>query len=116
MEIEALEAKAGQASNLLGAMANEKRLMILCELLDGEKSVSELALLLDVRPSTISQHLTLLRKDRLVATRREAQSLFYSLAGDEARAILDALYRLYCEPQAKDDPKRKARSTRRKGG
>jgi ArsR family transcriptional regulator, virulence genes transcriptional regulator len=116
MKIEALEAKAEQASGLLAAMANEKRLMILCQLLDGEKSVSELASLLDVRPSTISQHLALLRKDRLVATRREAQSLYYSLAGDEARAILDALYRLYCAPRAKAGPKRSPRVARRTGG
>lgn len=112
MQIQALEAKAGQASELLAAMANEKRLMILCQLLDGEKSVSELAQLLDVRSSTISQHLALLRKDRLVATRREAQSLYYSLAGGEAREILDALYRLYCEPPAKDGSAGKRRRAR----
>jgi len=110
MEIEALEEKAGQASALLAAMANEKRLMILCQLLGGEKSVSELAEQLDARPSTVSQHLALLRKDRLVATRREAQSLYYSLAGPEAREILDALYRLYCGPTDARKRKRAAKA------
>ena len=103
LEIEALEAKAGQAHELLAAMANPTRLMILCQLLDGEKSVSELASQLELRPSTVSQHLALLRKDRLVAKRREAQSFFYSLAGLEARVILDALYRLYCSPVGGQD-------------
>ena len=103
MEIEALEANAGQAHELLAAMANPTRLMILCQLLDGEKSVSELATQLELRPSTVSQHLALLRKDRLVSKRREAQSFFYSLTGIEARVILDALYRLYCSPAGVHD-------------
>jgi DNA-binding transcriptional ArsR family regulator len=100
MDIDALESKAKQASELLAAMANQKRLMILCQLLDGEKSVGELVEQLGARQSTVSQHLTLLRKDKLVATRRVAQSQYYSLAGTEARAILKTIYRLYCSPAA----------------
>jgi DNA-binding transcriptional ArsR family regulator len=98
MDIDALAGAAQQASALLGAMASEKRLMILCRLLDGEKSVTELAEQLSARQSTISQHLAILRKDRLVVTRRAAQNQYYSLAGKEARAILRTLYRLYCPP------------------
>jgi DNA-binding transcriptional ArsR family regulator len=96
MDVGALERTSRQASELLGAMANEKRLMILCRLLRGEKSVGELAAELGARQSTISQHLALLRKDRLVTTRRAAQNQYYSLAGKHARAILRTLYGLYC--------------------
>jgi len=109
LRIESLGAKAGQAEELLAAMANRKRLLILCELFDGEKSVSELAGRLRLRPSTVSQHLTLLRKDRLVTKRREAQSFFYSLAGAEARVILEALYGLYCSPKVRTGRQRPGR-------
>ncbi|HSG89639.1 MAG TPA: metalloregulator ArsR/SmtB family transcription factor, partial [Pseudomonadales bacterium] len=79
-------------------MANEKRLMILCHLVAQERSVGELAELLGTRPSTVSQHLALLRREGLVTSRREAQTLYYSLAGDEARAVLETLNALYCTP------------------
>lgn len=91
-----MKSKAVAVSSLLAAMANEKRLMILCQLVDQERSVSELAESLDARPSTISQHLALLRRDGLVENRRDAQSQIYSLAGGEARAVLETLYSLYC--------------------
>lgn len=96
MDLAALERTSQQATELLAAMANEKRLMILCRLLRGEKSVNELAAELGARQSTISQHLAILRKDRLVTTRRAAQNQYYSLAGRRARAILRTLYGLYC--------------------
>jgi len=91
-----MQARVGRASRLLAAMANEKRLAILCQLVGGERSVGELAKSLGARQSTVSQHLALLRKDGLVESRRDAQSQFYSLAGGEARAVLGALYELYC--------------------
>jgi DNA-binding transcriptional ArsR family regulator len=96
MDIDALERTSQEASELLGAMANEKRLMILCRLLHGEKSVTQLAADLGARQSTVSQHLAILRKDRLVTTRRAARNQYYSLAGEPARAILRTLYGLYC--------------------
>ena len=96
MDINVMQARVGNASRLLAAMANEKRLMILCQLVGGERSVGELAELLRTRQSTVSQHLALLRRDGLVASRREGQLQLYSLAGDEARAVLGALYELYC--------------------
>lgn len=98
---EALKAQAGKASTLLAAMANEKRLMILCQLIEGECSVMELARLLDTRQSTISQHLALLRKDGYVQARRDGQTQFYSLTGDEARCILETLHKLYCAPASR---------------
>jgi DNA-binding transcriptional ArsR family regulator len=100
MKIDArkMRKKAHEASSLLAAMANDKRLMILCQLVEGELSVGELAELLDARQSTISQHLALLRKDGFVESRRDAQSQYYSLTGDEVRSILETLYTLYCTP------------------
>jgi DNA-binding transcriptional ArsR family regulator len=96
MDMELMQVKVGRASQLLSAMANDKRLMILCQLVGGELSVGELAARLQARQSTVSQHLALLKKDGLVESRRDAQSQFYSLAGAEARAVLEALYSLYC--------------------
>lgn len=96
MDLEIMQAKVGRASRLLSAMANEKRLLILCQLVGAERSVSELAELLGVRQSTISQHLAVLKREGFVESRRDAQQQFYSLSGGEAQAVLTALYTLYC--------------------
>ncbi len=85
-----------RASELLKSMANEWRLLILCHLTKGEKSVSELEQLIALSQSALSQHLAILRREKLVVTRREAQSIFYSLSGGEAKAVLETLYHLYC--------------------
>ncbi|WP_334453161.1 metalloregulator ArsR/SmtB family transcription factor [Bradyrhizobium elkanii] len=79
-------------------------MLIICQLVDGERSVGELAEFLDLRDSTVSQHLALLRKDGLVSARRDGQSIFYSIASDPARKVLEALYEVYCAPK---DVKRK---------
>jgi DNA-binding transcriptional ArsR family regulator len=96
IQLDVMRAKAGRASQLLSAMSNEKRLLILCQLVEGECTVGELAERLGIRQSTVSQHLALLKKDGFVESRRDAQSQFYSLAGIEAHAVLRALYDLYC--------------------
>jgi DNA-binding transcriptional ArsR family regulator len=96
MEMGTMQANARRASELLSAMSNEKRLMILCQLVEGERSVGELADLLRTRQSTVSQHLALLKKHGFVEARRDAQLQYYSLAGSEARTVLKALYGLYC--------------------
>jgi len=101
-DIAAMESQAHKASALLSAMCNEKRLMLLCQLINGERSVTELTDLLATPQSTVSQHLALLRREGLVRARREGQAQYYSLAGDEARAILETLQSLYCAPQMKD--------------
>ena len=97
-----MAAQAGRASAVLSAMCNERRLMLLCHLVDGERSVGELMRLLSAPQSTISQHLGVLRNEGLVNVRREAQTQLYSLAGNEARTILETLQALYCEPQDVD--------------
>jgi DNA-binding transcriptional ArsR family regulator len=96
VELEQLQENARRASSLLKAMSNEHRLMILCQLLHGEKSVGELERLIGLSQSALSQHLARLRRDDLVQTRRQAQTIYYSLAGHEASAVIDTLYGLYC--------------------
>lgn len=91
-----MRANARQASELMRALANENRLMILCQLVPGERSVGDLAEALDLRQATVSQQLALLRKDGLVAPRRDGQTVYYALAGDAARRVLDVLYELFC--------------------
>jgi len=93
-----MEAAADRASDLLKALANRHRLLIVCQLIDGERSVGDLAEFLGLRDSTVSQHLALLRRDGLVCARRAAQTIYYSIASDPARQILTALYRVYCAP------------------
>jgi len=99
-------AASEEASALLKALANRRRLVIVCQLLEKERSVGELAALLKTRDSTVSQHLALLRKDGVVAARRDAQTIWYSLASDAAREVVGALYRAYCAPAAACAPKR----------
>lgn len=91
---------ADQATNLLKALSGRSRLMILCQLVDGEQAVSELADALEMRQAAVSQQLALLRKDGLVSARREARTMHYSLAGEEARRIIEVLYELFCDNDA----------------
>ena len=100
MDIQALKEKSGQASRLLKSLANDRRLLILCHLSENEKSVGELERLVDLSQSALSQHLARLRRDNLVQTRREAQTIFYSIASAEANAVLQTLYKLYCSDDA----------------
>lgn len=100
MNIEIMERAADQASELLKALANRHRLLIICQLIDGERSVGELAEFLHLRDSTVSQHLALLRKDGLVSARREAQTIFYSISSEPAREVLRTLYQAFCAPKS----------------
>ena len=95
-----LEGRASDASELLLAMANEKRLMVLCHLLDGETSVNELAGLVSMSQSALSQQLSKLRALKLVATRRDAQQVYYRLASMEVEKVLNVLYEVYCSNEA----------------
>ena len=90
---------ADGASDLLKALANRHRLLILCQLIDGERSVGELAAFLGIRDSTVSQHLSLLRREGIVNTRRDGQTIWYSIGSSPARAIVEALYAVYCAPR-----------------
>jgi DNA-binding transcriptional ArsR family regulator len=96
VNVDALNVSARRASALLKAMGNPHRLMILCQLVRGEKSVGELERIVGLSQSALSQHLARLRRDGLVKTRRSAQTIFYSLFGNEAETVLATLYQLYC--------------------
>jgi ArsR family transcriptional regulator, virulence genes transcriptional regulator len=99
LNIEEMEANAGQAVKLLKALANERRLFILCHLLDQELSVGEMNQHLGLSQSALSQHLAILRNDDLVQTRKEAQTVFYSLKSEEVREVIALLHRLYCREE-----------------
>ncbi len=100
VNIQELHRSARRASSLLKAMGNPHRLLVLCQLLHGEKNVGQLERLIGLSQSALSQHLARLRRDGLVKTRRVAQTIYYSLAGEEASAVLATLYSLYCAEQA----------------
>lgn len=87
------------ASGLLKSLANDHRLMILCMLSEREMSVSEISRHIDLDQSPLSQHLARLRAEGIVKTRKMSQHVYYSLASEEARAVIDTLYRLYCNPE-----------------
>jgi DNA-binding transcriptional ArsR family regulator len=95
-DMHALEEKAEDASRLLTAMGNSKRLLVLCNMLDGEKSVGELAEIAGLSSAALSQHLAKMRALSLIKPRRDGQTIYYSIASDEVRALLQTLYRLFC--------------------
>src|SRR3546814_11825764 len=98
MNIQEMQAAADRATDLLKALASRNRLLLLCHLLDGEKSVGELARLLEVRDPAVSQQLALLRKDGLVRTRRQGQTVYDGLARPEAPKVIETLYALSSRP------------------
>jgi len=98
MNVNDLQRSAGQAAELMKALSSENRLLLLCQLAEGDKTVGELAAALGLRQAAVSQQLALLRKDGLVAARRDGRSMHYSLTASEARAVILLLHRLYCEP------------------
>lgn len=98
IEPQKMAAAAGQASDLLKAIGHPHRLMLLCQMIERDRTVGELAAALGIRESTTSQHLALLRKDGLVQPRREAQTIWYSIASVPAQRIMATLFELYCAP------------------
>jgi DNA-binding transcriptional ArsR family regulator len=102
---EPMRAAADRASGLLKALANPHRLLIVCQLIEKDRSVGELAGFLGLRDSTVSQHLALLRRDGIVGTRRDGQTIWYSIGSDPARELVQTLYRTYCAPAAVCLPK-----------
>ena len=98
MNIAELEPRADEAAELLAAMSNPKRLLILCHLLDEELSVNELSERVGLAQSPLSQHLSKLRALKLVATRRDGQMILYRLASDGVAKVLTTLHGIYCPP------------------
>ncbi|WP_250954640.1 metalloregulator ArsR/SmtB family transcription factor [Rhizobium sp. CG5] len=96
LDPETMQGAADDASELLKALANRHRLLILCQLIDGERSVGQLAEFLGIRDSTVSQHLALLRRDRIIAGRRDGQTIWYRIESEPARNVISALYASFC--------------------
>ena len=98
-DIEKMQEAAGRASQMMKTLGHPGRLMILCNLADGERSVGELAEDLDMSQSSLSQHFARMRSEGLVKTRRESQTVYYSLASDELQQVIESLYRIFCPNQ-----------------
>ncbi|MDF4352476.1 ArsR/SmtB family transcription factor [Vibrio parahaemolyticus] len=96
MNLQEMEKNSAKAVVLLKAMANERRLQILCMLHNQELSVGELCTKLELSQSALSQHLAWLRRDELVATRKEAQTVYYTLKSEEVKTLIQTLHGLYC--------------------
>ncbi|MDE2360309.1 MAG: winged helix-turn-helix transcriptional regulator [Betaproteobacteria bacterium] len=95
-----LERNARRAAKLLKAMSNPARLVILCQLADGERSVGELERVVGLSQSGISQHLALLRREGVVSSRRIRQTVLYSLASRDVITVMGTLYSVFCQPQS----------------
>jgi ArsR family transcriptional regulator len=95
-DVNEMRASAKTATALLRVLANEDRLLLLCQMTHGEKSVGELEALLDIRQPTLSQQLGVLRAEGLVKTRRDGKRIYYAIADARAEALLKTLYALYC--------------------
>jgi DNA-binding transcriptional ArsR family regulator len=113
MNVEALERQAGAAEGLPKALANRRRLTILCELSRGERSVADLGEAVGLSQSALLQDLARLRADRIVATRRKSQTIYHSLQSEGVRKLIDLLHQLYCAPEcgaeAEAEDKREAK-------
>jgi len=96
-ELDKMVKNATEASNFLKAVSHEGRMMILCHLVTGEKSVTELEELLAARQAAVSQQLSRLRLEGLVVPRREGKAIYYRLADDKPRRILEVVYDLFCD-------------------
>ena len=98
MDLATFAKKAGEVSNLLKAMGNARRLMVLCKLVEhGERTVTDLAVDVGLSQSALSQHLAKMREEDLVTFRRESQTLWYRIADPRTEALLATLYQLYCK-------------------
>lgn len=92
--------KASQASDFLKAISHEARLMILCILSEGEKTVTEIETMLGLQQAVVSQQLARLRHENVVETRRDGRQIYYSIANPDVSGIIDALYSMFCKPDA----------------
>ncbi len=99
VDIELLRSSALGATRFLKAIANRNRLLILCHLIDGEKSVGELERAIGLRQPTLSQQLARLRAAGMVATRRDSKMIYYSIADPDIQSVLMVLYAKYCAPK-----------------
>ncbi len=105
LDLEVMQDSAQEASSLLKTLSNASRLLVLCALVTREHTVGELEELTGLSQSAISQHLAKLRETGFVATRREAQRIYYSLIKTEVRAVLETLHGIYCPENSIKNPR-----------
>ena len=108
----AVQEHAGEAAALLKALANDQRLLVLCALLDGPRSVGEINERIELSQSALSQHLAVLRAAHIVTTRRESQTIFYALAAGPALKVMEVLYEAFCAPKPRA-PRSAGRASKR---
>lgn len=96
-ELKKMQSSADDACRMMKVLSNRDRMMLLCEIGQAEKCVSELETALDLHQPTLSQQLTVLRKEKLVKTRREGKQIYYSLSSQVAVAVMSLLYKHYCK-------------------
>lgn len=99
LPMDRMEKNAAEAEALLKQLANAKRLMVLCSLVEGERSAGDLSKLTGLSHSALSQHLSRLRRAGMVQAEKRGQHVFYQLASPEVQALLSTLYLIYCRPQ-----------------
>ena len=99
IDVVKLHAAAAEASKLMKVLSNHDRLVLLCQMTQGEFSVSELVEITSIQQPTLSQQLSVLRTEQFVKTRREGKQIFYSISSHKALAVLQVLYQLYCPKQ-----------------
>ena len=99
LELEKMHIAAEKACRLMKVLSNPDRLMLLCQLSQGEKRVGELEEILGIVQPTLSQQLTVLRDEELVSTRREGKNIYYQIASPQALAVMNILYAQFCAPQ-----------------
>ena len=98
LDLEKMKTSAGKACQMMKVLSNPDRLMLLCQLSQGEKRVGELEEILGIVQPTLSQQLTVLRDEELVETRREGKSIYYQVKSPKALAVIATLYEQYCKP------------------
>jgi DNA-binding transcriptional ArsR family regulator len=112
VEAKAMSVAADRAAELLKSLANRHRLLIVCQLIEKERSVGELTAFLGIRDSTVSQHLAVLRREGIVSARRDGQTIWYSIGSPAARSVVETLYRSFCAPAQVCAPARAAKPRR----
>ena len=104
LDIEKMRTSADKACRLMKVLSNPDRMMLLCQLAQGEKRVGELEEILGIVQPTLSQQLTVLRDEDLVVTRREGKNIYYQIASTPAMAVMEVLYQQFCGPHEESKP------------
>ena len=102
LDLEKMRTSADKACRLMKVLSNPDRMMLLCQLAQGEKRVGELEEILGIVQPTLSQQLTVLREEELVTTRRDGKNIYYQIASPQAMAIMTVMYQQFCEPDTGD--------------